>query len=126
MGTEILLFILCIILLVSFLIERNKRQAYSKHLDVENYTLEETTMLMDAVFKNVHAFIILIDDDFAVLKTNYYMLTGTIATLEKKRVGDLLHCRNAMCALHGCGTGELCKTCPIRHAIQNALDTKSN
>jgi hypothetical protein len=95
-------------------------------LNYESLELEETNQLMDSVFHHVHAYILLIDGDFVVLKTNYYMLTGTMSTFDKKRVGDLLHCRNAMCSAGGCGTGELCATCPIRAAIQQALDTHSN
>lgn len=58
--------------------------------------------------QNVHAFILLIDRDFVVTRTNYYDITkarkpeGRLA-----RVGDLLRCNNALSAEGGCGTHEL-------------------
>jgi hypothetical protein len=119
------LIILCIIFLVCYLYEKSVRTKLEKQLTAQNVALAESDLFTDAILKNVHAYILLIDNDFVVLRTNYYMLTNTIASLDKKRVGDLLQCHNAMCAAGGCGTGDFCKVCPIRHAIQHALDTKT-
>lgn len=74
--------------------------------------------------ENVHAYILLIDNDFKVLKTNYYQLTGTQKSLEEKRVGDLLQCRNALSAEGGCGTHAYCGSCPIRCAIRQAFEQR--
>ena len=70
----------------------------------ESRKLERTSHIAGAILKNVHAFILLIDNDFKVLKTNYYQKTGTRKGTEEKRVGDLLQCRNALAAEGGCGT----------------------
>lgn len=74
--------------------------------------------------ENVHAYILLIDNDFKVLKTNYYQLTGTQKGLKEKRVGDLLQCRNALSAEGGCGTHAYCGSCPIRCAIRQAFEQR--
>lgn len=76
------------------------------------------------ILKNVHAYILLIDNDFKVLKTNYYQLTGTQKGLKEKRVGDLLQCRNALSAEGGCGTHAYCGSCPIRCAIRQAFEQR--
>lgn len=88
--------------------------------------LSHTHHITDAILRNVHAFILLIDNDFKVLETNYYQLTGTLEGLDKKRVGDLLQCRNALSAEGGCGTHTYCGSCPIRHAIQEAFDQRKS
>ena len=77
-----------------------------------------------AILKNVHAFILLINNDFKVLKTNYYQQTGTRKGPEEKRVGDLLQCRNALSAEGGCGTHVYCGSCPIRQAIRQAFEQR--
>ena len=82
------------------------------------------TIIASAILKNVHAYILLIDNDFKVLKTNYYQLTGTQKGLEEKRVGDLLQCRNALSAEGGCGTHAYCGSCPIRCAIRQAFEQR--
>ncbi|MBV4089944.1 sensor histidine kinase [Bacteroides thetaiotaomicron] len=95
-----------------------------KRLFRESRKLEHTNHIASAILKNVHAYILLIDNDFKVLKTNYYQLTGTQKGLEEKRVGDLLQCRNALSAEGGCGTHAYCGSCPIRCAIRQAFEQK--
>jgi two-component system sensor histidine kinase len=92
----------------------------------ESRKLERTSHIAGAVLKNVHAFILLIDNDFKVLKTNYYQKTGTRKGTEEKRVGDLLQCRNALAAEGGCGTHSFCGSCPIRTAIRQAFEQRRN
>ncbi len=99
-----ILLIICAILLLSYLWERRKCLRMQKRLFRESRKLEHTNHIASAILKNVHAYILLIDNDFKVLKTNYYQLTGTQKGLEEKRVGDLLQCRNALSAEGGCGT----------------------
>lgn len=82
--------VLSIILLVSFLWERKKCLRIQKRLFRESRKLDRTNHITSAILKNVHAYILLIDNDFKVLKTNYYQKTGTRKGLEEKRVGDLL------------------------------------
>lgn len=92
------LIILCAILLISFLWERRKCLRMQKRLFRESRKLEHTNHVASAILKNVHAFILLINNDFKVLKTNYYQQTGTRKGPEEKRVGDLLQCCNALSA----------------------------
>ena len=92
----------------------------------ESRKLERPSHIAGAVLKNVHAFILLIDNDFKVLKTNYYQKTGTRKGTEEKRVGDLLQCRNALAAEGGCGTHSFCGSCPIRTAIRQAFEQRRN
>ena len=125
----ILLFIFLIIdivLLSIFLWERKKRLYMQQQLLQDAKELRHAHHITNAILKNVHAFILLIDNDFKVQQTNYYQLTGVLESLDRKRVGDLLQCRNALSAKGGCGTHVFCGTCPIRHAIQQAFDQKKS
>ena len=118
------LIILCAILLISFLWERRKCLRMQKRLFRESRKLEHTKHVASAILKNVHAFILLINNDFKVLKTNYYQQTGTRKGPEEKRVGDLLQCCNALSAEGGCGTHVYCGSCPIRQAIRQAFEQR--
>ena len=118
------LIILCAILLISFLWERRKCLRMQKRLFRESRKLEHTNHVASAILENVHAFILLINNDFKVLKTNYYQQTGTRKGPEEKRVGDLLQCRNALSAEGGCGTHVYCGSCPIRQAIRQAFEQR--
>ena len=119
-----ILLIICAILLLSYLWERRKCLRMQKRLFRESRKLEHTNHIASAILKNVHAYILLIDNDFKVLKTNYYQLTGTQKGLEEKRVGDLLQCSNALSAEGGCGTHAYCGSCPIRCAIRQAFEQR--
>lgn len=118
------LIILCAILLISFLWERRKCLRMQKRLFRESRKLEHTNHVASAILKNAHAFILLINNDFKVLKTNYYQQTGTRKGPEEKRVGDLLQCCNALSAEGGCGTHVYCGSCPIRQAIRQAFEQR--
>lgn len=118
------LIISCAILLISFLWERRKCLRMQKRLFRESRKLEHTNHVASAILKNVHAFILLINNDFKVLKTNYYQQTGTRKGPEEKRVGDLLQCCNALSAEGGCGTHVYCGSCPIRQAIRQAFEQR--
>ena len=118
------LIILCAILLISFLWERRKCLRMQKRLFRESRKLEHTNHVASAILKNVHAFILLINNDFKVLKTNYYQQTGTRKGPEEKRVGDLLQCCNALSAEGGCGTHVYCGSCPKRQAIRQAFEQR--
>ena len=120
------LIVLCAVLLISFLLERRKCLRMQQRLFRESRKLERPSHIAGAILKNVHAFILLIDNDFKVLKTNYYQKTGTRKGTEEKRVGDLLQCRNALAAEGGCGTHSFCGSCPIRTAIRQAFEQRRN
>lgn len=107
-----------------FLWERRKCLRMQKRLFRESRKLEHTNHVASAILKNVHAFILLINNDFKVLKTNYYQQTGTRKGPEEKRVGDLLQCCNALSAEGGCGTHVYCGSCPIRQAIRQAFEQR--
>ena len=119
-----ILLIICAILLLSYLWERRKCLRMQKRLFRESRKLEHTNHIASAILKNVQASILVIDNDFKVLETNYYQLTGTQKGLEEKRVGDLLQCRNALSAEGGCGTHAYCGSCPIRCAIRQAFEQR--
>ena len=77
----------------------------------------------DCIFRNVAAYLLLIDPDFNVLQTNYRSATGTAPKAVPPKVGNLLRCRNGEDA-GVCGTHELCADCPVRAAITGVLRTK--
>lgn len=74
----------------------------------------------DLIFRNVNAYLLLIGKDFVVQKTNYYSLNGIEEDKSIKRVGDLLHCKNAV-ESGECGTHACCKFCGVRVAIGRAF-----
>lgn len=63
-----ILLILCAVLLLSYLLERRKCLRMQKRLFRESRKLEHTNHIASAILKNVHAYILLIDNDFKVLK----------------------------------------------------------
>ena len=80
--------------------------------------LRSSEELFRSIMQNVHAFILLINRDFVVTRTNYYDITKARKPEGRlPRVGDLLRCNNALSAEGGCGTHELCGSCPIRRKI---------
>lgn len=88
--------------------------------------MKMTDELFQAIMRNIHAYVLLIDRDFTVFYTNYYDITGALKPNKPERVGDLLRCTNALSVSDGCGTHELCGHCPVRNAIENAFCTKRN
>lgn len=77
------------------------------------------------IFRNVNAYLLLIGKDFVVQKTNYYSLNGIEEDKSIKRVGDLLHCKNAV-ESGECGTHACCKVCGVRVAIGRAFYKREN
>lgn len=126
MIVEIVLIALCLVFLIAFLLERKRRMQISRALRKEADELKKTSYIAGAVLRSVHAFVLLIDSNFIVLNTNYYRRTGTRKGAAEKKVGDLLQCRNALSASGGCGTHEFCGTCPVRCAIREAFEKRTN
>lgn len=126
MVVEIALMLVCLVLLIAFLWERKKWMQARRALKIEAEELKKTSYIAGAVLRSVHAFVLLIDSNFTVLNTNYYRRTGIRKGAAEKKVGDLLQCRNALSASEGCGTHELCGSCPVRHAIREAFEKKTN
>jgi len=83
--------------------------------------------LATLILQNINAYFLLIDGDFIVRDTNYYSLNRLPVPADGvvKRVGDLLHCRNAAAAGE-CGKHEQCKICGVRAAIGKAFRNKEN
>lgn len=81
--------------------------------------------LADYIFRNVDAYVILIDKNFNVLKTNYYIQTNQRERVASIKVGDLLRCRNGADAGE-CGTHEQCSSCLLRRAIAEAFRDKKD
>lgn len=79
----------------------------------------------DEIFRSVAAFVLLIDPDFNVLRTNYYSATGSAPKTGPPKVGNLLRCKNGEDA-GICGTHDLCADCPVRTAIAEAFRSKRN
>lgn len=79
------------------------------------------------ILQNINAYFLLIDRDFIVRDTNYYSLNGLPVPEDGtiQRVGDLLHCRNAVAAGE-CGKHEQCKLCCVRTSITKAFRDKTN
>ena len=79
------------------------------------------------VLQNINAYFLLIDKDFVVCDTNYYSLNRLPVQVGgvTKRVGDLLHCRNAIAAGE-CGQHEQCRLCCIRASIGRAFYKKAS
>ena len=59
--------------------------------------LIDSEAILNAVLKNVNAYVLLINSKVEVLFTNYYELNGKTVdeSDETIRVGDLLHCLNS-------------------------------
>lgn len=81
---EIGLVILCLVLLVAFLWERRKAVQVRRALKKEADELRKTSYIAGAILQSVHAFVLLIDSGFVVLKTNYYRRTG----IKKRSCGE--------------------------------------
>ena len=74
---------------------------------------------------NVDAYIILVDRNFLVEKTNYYNLNNTSEGQVLRRVGELLRCKNGLDA-GACGSHENCKVCPVRNSIEKCFREKGH
>ena len=121
MMWQIVLSRVCVAVLGAILWEKRQGKLMQAASDRK---LENVNCLFDAILTHIHAYVLVIDSDFKVLKTNYYDLTHLSPDGKEKRVGDLLQCRNALSAKGGCGTHAFCQECPVRGAIGNAFRQK--
>ena len=121
MMWQIVLSLVCVAFLGAILWEKRQGKLMQSASDRK---LENVNSLFDAILTHIHAYVLVIDSDFKVLKTNYYDLTHLSPDGKEKRVGDLLQCRNALSAKGGCGTHAFCQECPVRGAIGNAFRQK--
>lgn len=113
------LIYICPLLFLCVLLWREQRQNknLNKQLTEEKNKSHSIKELSDILLCNIDAFILLVNKDFFVEKTNYYKLTKTVEGPETYRVGELLRCKNALDA-GACGTHKKCESCPVRNAIK--------
>lgn len=87
----------------------------------------ERLLLSDLVLHRLNAYFLLVDKNNVVCDTNYYALNGLPEPEKgmKKKVGDMLRCRNAVEAGE-CGSHENCKLCCINASLWKAFRNKSD
>ena len=117
------LVVLLVLTLLLFLLELRKRKQLQDAAKNRSRNNRKYTRMLDAILENVHAYVLLIDKDFNVLRTNYYERTHKVDNKEELKVGNLLCCRNAI--LSGmCGTHPKCAECVVRNAIKTSFQQK--
>ena len=113
-----------VVLLAAFIYLLIKYQSVKKKMISETSVMLHESKELTSILQNINVYYLLIDRDFIVHNTNYYTLNHlTPVQGEIKRVGDLLHCRNAIAAGE-CGKHEQCKLCCIRTFISKAFYEK--
>jgi len=113
-----------VVLLAAFIYLLIKYQSVKKKMILETSVMLHESKELTSILQNINVYYLLIDRDLIVHNTNYYTLNHlTPAQGEEKRVGDLLHCRNAIVAGE-CGKHEQCKLCCIRTSISKAFYEK--
>lgn len=124
---ELLPFIFIAILSAFLVYTLIKYYSVKKELHSKESLYNSKLNQSDAILQNINVYFMLIDKDFVVHDTNYYSLNGLAVPVDGviRRVGDLLHCRNAIAAGE-CGKHEQCKLCCIRAAISQAFYKKVN
>lgn len=106
------------------LIKERRKETHIEQTPIEKkeeeYSMKE---FLDIILHNIDAYIILVNRNFLVEKTNYYNLNTTGGEQVFRRVGELLRCANAIDA-GGCGSHVNCKICPVRAAIKKCFHEK--
>ena len=115
-----------VISLAAFIYVLIKYQSVKKNMNLKASVMLRESNELTSILQNINVYYLLIDRDFIVHNTNYYTLNHlTPAQGERKKVGDLLHCRNAIAAGE-CGKHEQCKLCCIRTSISKAFYEKQD
>lgn len=122
-----LIFFICLVLFLCTLLwtELYQKRSLKHKLLEEKNEICSIQELSDTILSNVDAFILLANKNFFVEKTNYYRLTKAVESSEPHRVGELLHCKNALDA-GACGTHENCEVCAVRNAIKKCFYDKKH
>ena len=115
----IIAILICVILFILYKYIQAKQIISDKKGEIKT-----SEALFNFILQHIKSYILVIDRNFIVEKTNYYAITDTEDSGQPKRVGELLNCVNSL--NKGCGNGELCKACPIRQAITEAFKTKKD
>ena len=91
MTYHIFIILLCgVVVLLIYKMLYLKKQLQHKIREIK-----DITSFSESIFENIQAYVLLINPDFIVLKTNFYALTSTQAS-SPKRVGELFNCVNAL------------------------------
>jgi len=113
--------------LLLYVFELGRSRRLLRKAENARKALRGSEELFRSIMQNVHAFILLVNKDFIVTRTNYYDITKARRPEGRlTRVGDLLRCNNALSAEGGCGTHELCGNCPIRKQITETFRNKGS
>jgi nitrogen fixation/metabolism regulation signal transduction histidine kinase len=85
--------------------------------------------MLREILDAIPSFIFVVDEDIRVLEYNTAaekMLGLGRQQILLRRGGELLHCLHALDAPGGCGHGEVCKTCIVRGAVNEAFTGTSS
>lgn len=80
---------------------------------------------MRMMMQNQSSYTFLIDENFEVKETNYHKLNPGQSKDEPKLLGNVLHCTSG-CDAGKCGSGLLCKDCPVRFVITKSFEHQDN
>ena len=88
--------LVCLVLLLGLLWgwEIRKRKSLEKEFVKKKNKVCSVKEFSDTILYNVDAYIIWVDRNFLVEKTNYYNLNNTSEGQVLRRVGELLLCKN--------------------------------
>lgn len=114
-----LLFIAGIVLLTGLAFWQGNRLCKARQKEAASRSVG------DVILRNIDAYVLLVDSDFNVRWTNYYLINDRKPRKKHPKVGNLLRCRNGEDA-GTCGTHELCADCPVRAAIGKSFRDKEN
>ena len=119
--------LVCLVLLLGLLWgwETRKRKSWEQEFVKKKNGVCLVKKNSDTILYNVDAYIILVDRNFLVEKTNYYNLNNTSEGQVLRRVGELLRCKNGLDA-GACGSHENCKVCPVRNSIEKCFREKGH
>ena len=86
-----------VISLAAFIYVLIKYQSVKKNMNLKASVMLRESNELTSILQNINVYYLLIDRDFIVHNTNYYTLNHlTPAQGERKKVGDLLHCRRRL------------------------------
>ncbi len=88
--------------------------------------LLEKKGLLQAIYENAPALLMVADSDAVVVRTNDFKLSHRDFNAEEAlglRVGDTIKCLNATGEGKECGSSEKCPICPLRRAIESAIES---
>lgn len=122
----VLLSIIIAIMLPMLVYTQIRCRKLKKDLSIKEVEQRELNRL-ELILQNINVYFLLINTDFVVRETNYYLLNGLPMPVKGtvKRVGDLLHCRSAIEAGE-CGKHQRCKLCGVRMSIGKAFHKKES